>query len=40
MGNTLTSKLAQATEPVGKQGSIAVWVPDPNNKAFQQYGHT
>lgn len=40
MGDTLQSKLASANETIGKQGSVAVWVPNPNSKAFAQYGHT
>jgi len=40
MGSSIDSKLTVATEPTGKRWSIAVWVPDPNNKAFAQYGHT
>jgi hypothetical protein len=38
-GSSLESKLAVANEPTGKRGSAVVWVPDPNNKAFAQYGH-
>lgn len=40
MGNTIQDKLAVAKETTGKQWSVAVWTPNPNNKAFAKYWHT
>ena len=40
MGNTIEDKLAVAKETEGKQWSVAVWTPNPNNKTFAKYGHT
>ena len=40
MWSSIQSKLAVADEKTGKTWSVAVWIPDPNNKTFAKYWHT